>query len=74
MTSSDRRVPSKKLSSSKAVRKTKFLKGIKSFIKISQGDLLGTTALKRSTKEAMNSYFRNAPYTKPSTRKTTTEM
>ena len=35
---------------------------------------LKVAALKRSAKGAMNSSFRNAPYSKPSTRKTTMEM
>ena len=45
----------------------------KSTAKICQGDLLEVAALKRSAKGAMNSSFRNAPYTKTSTSKTTTE-
>ena len=46
----------------------------KVLLKICQGDLLKATALKRSAKGAMNSSFRNAPCSKPSRRKTTTEM
>ena len=60
MTSSDRRAPSKKPSSRKTAREMQFLKKSK-VVNICQGDLLGVTALKRSTKGAMNSSFRNAP-------------
>ena len=49
-------------------------KGIKSTVEICSGDLLRISALKRSTKRAMYSSFHNAPYTKLSTSKTTTEM
>ena len=48
----------------------KFLKKSKVAVNICHGDLLGVTALKRSTKGAMNSSFCNAS----STSKTTTEM
>ena len=37
-------------------------------------DLLEVTTLKPSAKGAANSSFRNVPYRKPSTSKTTTEM
>ena len=73
MASSDRRAPNKKPSSRKTAWKIQFLKESK-VVKICQGDLLGVTALKRSTKGAMNSSFCNAPYTKPSTSKATTKM
>ena len=46
----------------------------KSTVKICQGDLPKVTDLKRSGKGAMKNSFRNPPYTKPSTNKTSTEM
>ena len=46
----------------------------KSTVKICQGDLPKVTNLERSAKGTMKTSFRNAPYTKPSTSKTTTEM
>ena len=48
--------------------------GGKSIVKICQGDLPNVTDLKRSAKGAMKGSFRNAPFTKPSTSKTTTEI
>ena len=45
-----------------------------STVKIGQGDLLKVTALNCSAKGALNSSFRDAPYTKPPTSKTTTEI
>ena len=71
MISSFSRSPSKKLSSSKRESEMQFLKELRyhSSVNISQGDLLGVTTLKRSTKGAMTSSFRNALYTKFSTSK-----
>ena len=46
----------------------------KSTVKICQGDLPKVTDLKGSPKGAMKSSFRDGPYTKPSTSKTSTEM
>ena len=48
--------------------------GSKSTVKICQRDLPKVTDLKRSAKGAMKSSVRNAPYTKPSTSRTTAEM
>ena len=46
----------------------------KSNVKICQGDLPKVTDLKGSPKRAVKSSFRNAPYTKASKSKTSTEM
>ena len=46
----------------------------KSTVKICQGDLPKVNDLKGSPKGAMKSSFRNAPYIKPSTSKTSAEM
>ena len=46
----------------------------KSTVNICERGLLEVTALKCSAKGAVNSSFPNAPYTKPSTNKSTTEM
>ena len=46
----------------------------KSTVKNCQGDLPKVTDLKDSAKGGVKSSFRNGPYTKPSTSKTTTEM
>ena len=43
-------------------------------VNICQGALPKVTDLKRSAKGTMKISFRNAPYTKPSTSKSTTEM
>ena len=46
----------------------------KKTVKTCQGDLPKVTDLKGFPKVAMKSSFRNAPYTKPSTSKTSKEM
>ena len=74
MTSSDRRASSEKAFFKQNSKEKVISKGVKSTAKICQGNLFRVTVLKGSTKRAIYSSFCNAPYTKPSTSKSTLKM